>query len=80
MNFEDIWQKTSVHETFIPKHVGEVRNPLHRLQSRCNFGELVLSIFLAKIVAALYNFYYSGRLGREKNLSQRGERQSKGRG
>ena len=41
------------------------------LQSRSNFGERVLSIFLAKIMTAIFGFHGSGRLGRERNLLPR---------
>ena len=40
-------------------------------QSRRNFGERVLSIFLAKIMTAIFGFHGSGRLGRERNLLPR---------
>ena len=50
------------------------------LQSRRNFGERVLSIFLTKIMAAIFDFNGSGRLGREKNLYQEGGWLSKIRG
>ena len=40
-------------------------------QSRRNFGERVLSIFLAKIMTAIFGFHGSGRLGREGNLLPR---------
>ena len=46
------------------------------VQSRRNFGERVLSIFLTKIMAAAFNFNGSGRLGRERNLYQGGGRRS----
>ena len=36
-----------------------------------NFGERVPSIFLAKIMAAIFDFNGSGRLGRERNLYKR---------
>ena len=42
------------------------------LQSRRNFDERVLSIFLTKIMAAIFDFYGSGRLVRERNLYQGG--------
>ena len=41
------------------------------LQNRSNFGERVLSIFLAKIMTAIFGFHGSGRLGRERNLLPR---------
>ena len=51
------------------------------LLSRRNFGERVLSNFVTKIMAAIFNFNDSGRLGREINLYQGGVRRSKvGRG
>ena len=40
------------------------------MQTRRNFGERVLSIFLTKIMAAIFNFKGSGRLGRERSLYQ----------
>ena len=40
------------------------------LKSTRNFGERVLSIFLAKIMAATSDFNGSGRLGRRRNLYQ----------
>ena len=36
------------------------------LQSRCNFGEQLLRIFLMKIIAAIFDFYGSGRLKRKE--------------
>ena len=42
------------------------------VQSRRNFGERVLSIFLTKIMAAVFDFNGSGRFGRERNLYQGG--------
>ena len=51
------------------------------LQSRRNFGERVLSIFVTKIMAAIFDFNGSGRLGRERNMYHWGSRRSKiGRG
>ena len=47
------------------------------LLSRRNFGERVLSNFITKIMAAIFNFNDSGRLGREINLYQGGVRRSK---
>ena len=47
------------------------------LQSSCNFDERVLSIFLTKIMAAIFDFNGSGRLVRERNLYQGDSRQSK---
>ena len=40
------------------------------LQTRRNFGERVLSIFLTKIMATIFDFNGSGRLGRERSLYQ----------
>ena len=40
------------------------------LQTRRNFGERVLSIFLTKIMATIFDFKGSGRLGRERSLYQ----------
>ena len=51
------------------------------MQTRRNFGERALSIFLTKIMAAIFDFNGSGRLGREGNLYHGGSRRSKiGRG
>ena len=47
------------------------------LQSSRNFDERVLSIFLTKIMAAIFDFNGSGRLVRERNLYQGGSWQSK---
>ena len=47
------------------------------LQSRRNFGERVLSGFITKIMAAIFDFNGSERLGREKNLFQGGGRRAK---
>ena len=47
------------------------------LQSRCKFGRWVLSIFLEKTMAAIFNFNGSARLGKDRNLCQRGEQWSK---
>ena len=47
-----------------------------RLQVRRNFGERVLSTFLTKIMAAIFHFNGSGRLGREGNLYQGDGRRS----
>ena len=44
------------------------------LQSRSNFPQQILSIFLAKIMAIIFDFNGRERLGRERNLSQEGER------
>ena len=49
---------------------------LFSLQSRRHFGERVLIIFLMKIMAALFDFNDSGRLGRERNLYQGGGQRS----
>ena len=43
------------------------------LQSRRNFDERVLSIFLTKIMAAIFDFNGSGRLVREKKNVPRGQ-------
>ena len=40
------------------------------MQTRRNFGERVLSIFLTKIMAAIFDFNGSGRLWRERSLYQ----------
>ena len=40
------------------------------MQTRRNFGERVLSIFLTKIMATIFDFKGSGRLGRERSLYQ----------
>ena len=47
------------------------------LQSSRNFDERVLSIFLTKIMATIFDFNGSGRLVRERNLYQGDSRQSK---
>ena len=47
------------------------------LQSRRNFGERVPSIFSAIIMAAIFDVNSNGKLGRERNFYQWGERQSK---
>ena len=47
------------------------------LQSSRNFDERVLSIFLTKIMATIFDFNGSGRLVRERNLCQGDSRQSK---
>ena len=49
---------------------------LFSLQSRRHFGERVLIIFLMKIMAALFDFNDSGRLGRERNFYQGGGQRS----
>ena len=46
-------------------------------QSRRNFGERVLGIFLTKIMATTLDFNGSRTLGRERNLYQGGGRRSK---
>ena len=56
-----------------------LKNQITRLfyfspQSRRNFGERLISIFLTKIIAAIFSFNGSGRLGRKKNLYQEGGR------
>ena len=40
------------------------------MQTRRNFGERVLSIFWTKIMATIFDFNCSGRLGRERSLYQ----------
>ena len=45
------------------------------LKSMRSFGERVLGIFLAKIMAAIFDLNGKGRLGRERNLYQGDERQ-----
>lgn len=47
------------------------------LQDGRDFGERVLSIFLVKIRAAIFDVYSSGRVRREINFYQGGERRSK---
>ena len=47
------------------------------LQRKRNFGERVLSKFILNIMAAIFNFNGSGRLGRGINLYQGGGRRSK---
>lgn len=47
------------------------------LQSRCKFGRWVLSIFLEKTMATIFNFNGSARLGKDRNLCQRGDQWSK---
>ena len=47
------------------------------LQSRCNFCKRVLSYFITNIMATIFDFNGSGRLGREINLYQGGSRWSK---
>ena len=46
------------------------------LQSRCNFGEQVCSVFFVEIMAVIFDFNGSRRLGRERNLYQGGEQWS----
>ena len=48
-----------------------------RLQVRRNLGERVLNTFLTKIMAAIFHFNGSGRLGRERNLYQEDGRRLK---
>ena len=45
------------------------------LKSMRSFGERVLGIFLAEIMAAIFDLNGKGRLGRERNLYQGDERQ-----
>ena len=40
----------------------------YTLQNRRYFGEWALNIILGKIIAAIFDFYSSGRLGKERNL------------
>ena len=56
------------------KNDGSKHGKLASLQRKRNFGERVLSIFLAKIVAAIFYFNGSGRLRRERKLYQEGGR------
>ena len=42
-----------------------------------NFGERVLNILLVNIIVAIFRILDSGKLGRERNLYQGGECQSK---
>ena len=42
------------------------------LQNRHNFGRQVVSIFLVKVIAAIFYIFSSGRLKRERNFYQRG--------
>ena len=51
--------------------------PLYSLRSRLNFGERVLSNFITKIMAAIFDNNGSGKLRREINLYQGGGRRSK---
>ena len=46
------------------------------LQNQRNLGGRVLSFLLVKIVAAIFSFYCSGRLGREKKIRTEGVRYS----
>ena len=48
----------------------ECRRKHPSLLSRHNFGEQVLHIFLTKIMAAIFDFNGSRRLGREKICSR----------
>ena len=50
------------------------------LQSRRNFGGRAYMIILVKIIAVIFDFYNSRRLGRERNVYQGGEWQYKRRG
>ena len=45
-------------------------------QSRHNFGEQVCSVFFVEIMAVIFDFNGSRRLGRERNLYQGGEQWS----
>lgn len=49
----------------------------NHLQSRRNFGDRFLSNFSVKIIAAISYVNRSGRLERERNLNQGGERRSR---
>ena len=51
--------------------------PLYSLRSRRNFGERVLSNFITKIMVAIFDNNGSGKLRREINLYQGGDRRSK---
>ena len=55
----------------------ECRRRYPSLLSRHNFGERVLHVFLTKIMAAIFDFNGSRRLGREKKFVQGGGRLSK---
>ena len=57
--------------TFLVQKV-ETFPPTRSPHSKRSFGERVFSTFLEKIIAAIFYFYSSGRLGREKNLYQGG--------
>ena len=53
-----------------------LKNQITRLfyfspQSRRNFGERLISILLTKIIAAIFSFNGSGRLGRKKICTKR---------
>ena len=50
-----------------------------RLQSRRNFVERVISFFMVKSIAAIFDFNGSVRLIKDRNLYQRGDQPSKGR-
>ena len=66
------------HPRYLEKYMINVHFLLNfRLQVRRNFGERVLSTFLTKIMAAIFHFNGSGRLGREGNLYQGDGRRSK---
>ena len=56
-----------------------IRSSLCNLLSVREFSKRVLSVFLVKIIAASFDVYGSGRLGREINLYQGEEELSKGR-
>ena len=42
------------------------------LQNRRNFGRQVVSIFLVKVIAAIFYIFSGGRLKRERNFYQGG--------
>ena len=54
------------------KNDGSKHGKLASLQRKRNFGERVLRIFLTKLMAAVFYFNCSGRLGRERKLYQGG--------
>ena len=56
---------------------GERTKFIPRDEHRGRGGRQMLSIIFVEIIAAIFDFYSSGRLGRKENLYQGGERQSK---
>ena len=56
---------------------GERTKFIPRDEHRGRGGRQMLSIIFVEIIAAIFDFYSSGRLGRKQNLYQGGERQSK---